>query len=321
MQRLKQTYKRAAIAALMSGTLSLVTEAHELREQLSVIDPVIKLGDLFTDAGASAETVIMEAPAPGKSRQLSSYELERIADQFELDWERPTYLKRVKVYREGTSFSLDDLSSLVMAEIRQQGLSNDVNVQIYGRRTGLYLPADATADDVEIESFEMSDRRDRFKAVALIPTGGIEPERLSISGRIEEVRLVPTLNRILTPGEVIRASDIEWTKFPVRQINARVVLDQSDLVGFVVKRAVRPGKTLFSNDVALPVVVEKGSIVTMIVSTGALSLSASGRALEDGGDGDTIRVMNVKSKQTVDAKVLNSGQVQVSSNSLTLAAM
>ncbi|WP_417457289.1 flagellar basal body P-ring formation chaperone FlgA [Kordiimonas sp.] len=321
MQTLKKTYKRAVIAALMCGVLAPATAAHELREQLSVIDPVIKLGDLFTDAGAAAETIVMEAPAPGKAKQLSSYELERIANQFELDWERPTYLKRIRVYREGNSFTLDDLNDIVMAEIQAQGLTSDVEVQIYGRRTGLYLPADATANDVEIESFEMSDRRDRFNAVVLIPTGGVEADRLSISGRIEEVRMVPTLNRILTPGEVIRKSDIEWIKFPVRQINARVVLDQAELVGLVVKRAVRPGKTIFSTDVALPVVVEKGSIVTMIVSAGALSLTASGRALENGGDGDTIRVMNTKSKQTVDAKVLNSGQVQVSSNSLTLAAM
>ncbi len=321
MQTTGKTYRHILIAALLAGATTPAAIAADLREQLSVIDPVIKLGDLFTDLGADAETIVLEAPAPGDSKQLSSYELERIAEQYNIDWERPTYLKRVSVYREGNAFTLDDLGDIALREAQAQGLTGTVEIQVYGRRSGLYLPADATVNDIELENFELNSRQDRFTATALLPTGTNQPQRLTISGRVQEVRMVPTLARMLTPGEVISQGDIEWTKMPVRQINSRVILSSNELLGQTVKRTLQPGRALFTSDVAPPVVVEKGSVVTMVLQVGSLSLSASGRALEAGGNGDMIRVMNTKSKQTVDARVISPGQVAVTSNSLTLAAM
>jgi len=321
MLKIGKKQRHAIIAALLCGAATPAAFAADLRESLTVIDPVIKLGDLFTGLGAEAETIILEAPAPGESTQLSSYELDRIAEQYGLEWERPAYLKRVSIYREGKPFTLDDLATLALRHAQDEGVASDVEIDVFGRRDGLYVPADASIEDIQFESFRLSDRQDRFTAVALIPTGGNQPERLNISGRIQEVRLVPTLVRMLTPGEVITSRDIEWKKMPARQINSRVVLSSQELVGLSVKRALQPGRALYSSDVAPPVVISKGSVVTMTLQIGNLSLTASGRALEDGGNGDTIRVMNIKSKQTVDAKVLNAGQVAVTSNSLTLAAM
>ena len=321
MLKIGKKQRHALIAALLCGACSPAAFAADLRENLTVIDPVIKLGDLFTGLGAEAETIILEAPAPGKATQLSSYELDRIAEQYGLDWERPTYLKRISVFREGTAFTLADLADIALRHVQAEGVSSNVDIDVYGRRDGLFIPANATLDDIEFENFRLSDRQDRFTATVVIPTGSNQPERLSITGRIQEVRMVPTLARMVTPGEVITERDIEWTRMPARQINARTVLSTKELVGLSAKRALQPGRTIYTSDVMPPVVVEKGSVVTMVLQVGNLSLTASGRALENGGDGDTIRVMNIKSKQTVDAKVLNAGQVTVTSNSLTLAAM
>ncbi|WP_417452136.1 flagellar basal body P-ring formation chaperone FlgA [Kordiimonas sp.] len=313
--------RQTIIAALLCGALAPAASAADLREHLSVIDPVIKLGDLFDGLGAEAETIILEAPAPGDSKQLSSHELDRIAEQYSLDWQRPTYLKRVNVYREGNAFSLDDLGDIALREAQAAGIAGNIDIQVFGRRAGLYLPADTSVEDIQLENFQLNNRQDRFTAVALIPTGTNQPSRLNISGRVQEVRMVPTLARVLAPGEVISKSDIQWTRLPVRQINNRVVASSAELVGQTVKRSLQPGRPLYTTDVMAPVVVEKGSVVTMVVQLGGLSLTASGRALENGGQGDTIRVMNTKSKQTVDAKVLNPAQVAVTSNSLTLAAL
>lgn len=318
-----RTHRTTFLAALAFSTMLVATspsEATTLKVAPKVDDTVIHLGDLFDDVGDKASMVIMQAPAPGEEEKFNSYDLDRIAKEYDLDWERPDYIRTVRILREGKPFSLSDLSEMVVELAAQQGLASDVEVSVYGSNRGLYLPLDADIRDIEFERFDLSDRMDRFTATALVPTGGM-PKKLKLTGKLEEVRLVPMLNRIVAPGEVIASHDIAWTPFPAKQLNRYSVLDQQSLIGQTVRRPLQPGQPLRMNDIKAPVVVEKGSMVKMTITAGALTLTASGRAMEDGGNGDTIRVMNTKSKQSVEAQVLRPGLVKVMSNNLALAAL
>ena len=125
----------ALCAAHTSGLL-----AAELQKQLVVTEAVVRLSDIFTDTGATSEAIVMEAPAPGKKLPISSYDLVKLAEKYELDWERPAYLKRIYVYREGTSFSLNELANAIIAEARQLDLEGDVEVKVFGRKNGLKTP-------------------------------------------------------------------------------------------------------------------------------------------------------------------------------------
>jgi flagella basal body P-ring formation protein FlgA len=58
-------------------------------------------------------------------------------------------------------------------------------------------------------------------------------------------------------------------------------------------------------------VVKKGDLVTMIVETPVMRLSAAGEALEAGAVGAAIKVMNRASKQAVAGKVIDHGVVLV----------
>ncbi|TNE66492.1 MAG: flagellar basal body P-ring formation protein FlgA [Alphaproteobacteria bacterium] len=315
---------RAVRLGALVGTflsLSFVAEAATLKDRVVVDDTMVRLGDLFNDAGEHAGAVVMEAPAPGQSGHLTIYELDRIATQYGLDWQRPTFLRRIDIVRDGVPFSIDDLQQMVLDEAVAQGASTDVEIRLYGRKNGLYLPQGFGVADISFERFDLSDRKDRFTAVALIPTGTGQPVRLNLTGALEEMRLVPMFNRVVAPGEVVTKRDISWEKFPVRRINTRTVMDTTSLVGQTVKRAQQPGKPILDSDVAMPVVIAKGSMVTMTARMGPMVLTAAGRALEDGGQGEIIRVMNNKSKQMVDVRVVRAGQAEVvGSSSLTLAA-
>ncbi|MCJ9430339.1 flagellar basal body P-ring formation chaperone FlgA [Kordiimonas marina] len=315
--------KAIRLTALVGTVLSAATAAHAatLKDQIVVEDAMVRLSDLFNDVGANGDTVVMEAPAPGKSDQLSAFELDRIAKEYKLDWKRPTLLKRITVTRDGVPFSIDDLIPSVLDAAEAQGAPSDVEVRLFGRKSGLYLPEGASLKDISFESFTLSQRKDRFSAVALIPTGNGQTTRLNIGGTLEEMRDVPMFTRIVSPGEVIRKSDLTWGKMAAARINSRTVLNMSDLVGQTVRRPERPGKLISTNDITVPIIIGKGSIITMMIRSGAMVLSTNGRALENGGTGDTIRVMNTKSKQTVDARVIKPGLAEViSSNTLNLAA-
>ncbi len=57
--------------------------------------------------------------------------------------------------------------------------------------------------------------------------------------------------------------------------------------------------------------ISKGDIVTMQFRSGGLTLTASGRAAEDGGRNATIRIINERSRLTIEGRVIAPGQVVV----------
>ncbi len=298
----------ASCAIMMNGFSSI---AAELRENVSVEASIVTLSDIFTDVGEAGNTMIMPAPAPGKRKQITSYELSQIAQKFELEWERPAYLKRIYVVREGTHISASDLKPTILENIRAQGVEADLKINVYGLNKGLYLPIGYGAESIEFETFNLSNRQDRFTGTLKVPTNEHATQKVRVSGTVQEVRLVPVLNRLITPGEVINETDITWKKHPANRINLHAITNANHLVGQTVKRALAAGKLLNKNDVAMPVMIEKGSAVSITLQSGLMKLTMKGRALDDGGRGDVIRVMNTKSNRSLEARVISPGKVVV----------
>jgi flagella basal body P-ring formation protein FlgA len=99
-----------------------------------------------------------------------------------------------------------------------------------------------------------------------------------------------------------------------------VVTNPRLLIGQEPRYQLRAGAPIRTVEVQKPVVVGKSSSVTIILRSKFMTLTAQGRALEDGSVGDVIRVTNVQSKQTVDAKVEGPGQVSVMPGGLRAVA-
>ena len=79
------------------------------------------------------------------------------------------------------------------------------------------------------------------------------------------------------------------------------------------RRTLRAGQPLYANDLRAPIIVAKGSNVTMSYRTSSMVLTTIGKALKDGGQGETIRVLNTQTNTVIDAMVEGSGMVVVTS--------
>ncbi|WCL53037.1 flagellar basal body P-ring formation chaperone FlgA [Gimibacter soli] len=201
------------------------------------------------------------------------------------------------------------LDTLVASEIETR-FGGDVEVRIFGKGSDIVV-ADALAGGVTFEALDVTARRDRFTAIALVPKAGGGKERYDLRGSLEDMRAMPVLTRAVMPGETIRESDIGWASFPMRTLRSNVIDDVDRLVGRTVRRPLQPGQLLNAVDVKTPLAVRKGATIAMKLTSGAMRLVAGGRALENGGVGDTIRVMNLASRQTVDAVVVSDDTVEV----------
>lgn len=310
------TIKRAGIGlftsvAFFSLTLAGPSTAADLKENIAIDGRLVTLGDLFENIGEKANVVVFEAPAPGKSKTVSGGDLQRIANKHDIDWQRPDYLKRVSLRRYSDTVPISELSELFLELAIDHGANEDSQIRLYGRNDGLIVPVGVSLRDIEVENFSLTDRKDRFSVTLQVPSGGDVPQKINLRGGIEQVRDIPVFNRTVMPGETIQQSDLAWIKYPTNRLNGRAILSSTELVGMTVRRPARTDKPITSSDIVAPVAVAKGDAVTMFVRTQAMVLTAAGRALENGGVGDTIRILNPKSRQTVDAKIIRTGQVEV----------
>ncbi len=299
--------------AIAFFSLETVTPAaaSDLKENIAVDGRLVTLGDLFDDIGEKTDVIAFEAPAPGKSMTVSGRDLQRIADKYDIDWQRPEYLKRVSLRRYSDTIPVSELSDLLLGLAIDHGANEESQIRLYGRNDGLIVPVGVSLLDIEIEGFALTERKDRFSVTIQVPSGGDVPDKISLRGGIEQVRDIPVFNRNVMPGETIQQSDLAWIKFPTNRLNGRAILSSSDLIGMTVRRPARTDKPITASDIVAPVAITKGDAVTMVVRTRAMVLTAAGRALENGGIGDTIRILNPKSRQTVDAKIIRTGQVEV----------
>lgn len=128
---------------------------------------------------------------------------------------------------------------------------------------------------------------------------------LSVAGAAAAQQVLAA--RTLRAGTVIAASDLVWPATDAGAARARV----ARLVGLETRRAVYAGRPLDEADLGPPVLVRRNSVVAMVYRDRGLGIRAEGRSLDSGGEGERVRVINLGSRQQVDAIVTGPDSVEV----------
>ena len=162
-------------------------------------------------------------------------------------------------------------------------------------------------------------RQNFTAALAYTNTSG-EREYVRIAGSAAAVIAVPALLRDIAAGETIAETDLTTIEVPAGRSAAALVTSSETLAGQAARRALRPNTPLFTHDVKKPVVIKKGELVTVLYAVDGIELSAQGQAQADAGKGDTVQILNIRSRRTIDARVIGPGQAAVTAPAATLAA-
>jgi flagella basal body P-ring formation protein FlgA len=184
-----------------------------------------------------------------------------------------------------------------------------LRVTLDQRSLRLVLPAD-TQGAVRVDRLDHDRRNGRFQARLSVGEGRAA-EQVRVSGRAVAVVDVPVLARRIERGAVIQERDIAWLEQPETALRRGDITDSAALIGQAARRSLRPDTPLSARDVEAPVVVARNSLVTLRLAAGYMALSARGRALSDAAVGETVRVLNTKSKTTVSGIVRPDGSVAV----------
>ena len=282
-----------------------------LRQAVTISDDVVHLGDLFVDAGDKADVRIARAPAPGRRIVLNAHVLYRIAQAHDLDWRPLSVRDQVVIERDSIVIEGEEIERHILASLADRGVDPDrVAVELGDPGLRLHLSADSDPT-VAVEQVAYDPRSGRFAAVLVAPSGNRATRPVRVSGRLHDVTEVPVLAQRVMRGQVISAGDVEWQKTRTERLPANAVLDADGLIGLTPKRTLQPGQPVRVSEVQRPVIVPKGGLVTLVLTTSGMQLTARGRALEDGGEGDVIRVANAHSRTLVEGVVTSAGQVLI----------
>jgi flagella basal body P-ring formation protein FlgA len=123
-------------------------------------------------------------------------------------------------------------------------------------------------------------------------------------------------NRDIARGETIAESDLVYGTIPSTTVFSGIATSIDELKGMEARRMLRANEIVRIDDVRHPIIVTKGSIVTMTFEAPGVTLTASGRAMGEGGVGDTITVQNPASFRQISGVVTGPGTVRAVSSAL-----
>lgn len=310
-----------ALAALPAGAAdegrqtqkaSLAAPPIILHDYAMVSGAFIRLGDLFANAGDKAGTNVAYSPEPGEKATFDARWLAKVAQSFKLDWKPMSRLDQITVQRESVSIGREEIEERILAVLAEKGIGSGMVAELSNRMMRIHLPIDAEPT-LEVEDAVFDVRTQRFTAVVAAPAGDPKAKRHRVSGLVYRVAEVPVLNRRVMKDEVIGEKDIQWVKMRADRMQNDTISSANDLIGHTPKQGLRPGLPVRVAEVRRPVLVPRNGLVTMILKSSFMTLTAQGVAQEDGSEGDTIRVANSKSRNVVEAIVTGPGRVTVHS--------
>jgi flagella basal body P-ring formation protein FlgA len=281
-----------------------------LLPNVKVSGNTVHLGDLFSDAGAHAADPIAAAPAPGMRVTYNAAWLGAIAREHHLAWQPSSEFDQVSIERAVRSIDGDTIAQRILAAVAPDTAGADASVQLDNPALRFIVPAEAS-DAMALDGLTVDPRSGRFSVYVTAPPDSTSAQRQRVSGRIIYQVALAVPSRAMAIGDVFGPADISEIKLPRDRVSPDAIGTPQQLVGKAARRILRAGEIVRAGDVEEPVVVHKGDLVTMVLQTEAMQLSAQGKALEDGAMGAAVRVANTQSNRVIDAVVTGQDQVTI----------
>lgn len=304
------------VLCLSVGFLALIAGAKQalaatLKPVAVLTGDVLTVGDLFDGVEAEkASYVLGPAPAPGKDMVLDARSLMRVAIALDLAWRPDSSASTITVRRDATIIDMDGIKSGIADAIRSKGLEDSFDLTFSMANPVIALPP-GLPQTFDVTALEIDRTRDTFTASVAAPSADDPQTTMNLSGTIRYLVSVPVLRSTLKNGDIISERDIDSIEIFAKELQPDMILDNETLVGMTPRRVMAPGKPVRGIDIITPELVSRGDNVTLVFDSAPLFLTAKGKALQNGGKGDTVRVVNIASNRTIEGTVTADGTVIV----------
>jgi flagella basal body P-ring formation protein FlgA len=311
--------RRRAILALLALPIGAqAAEVAMLHPQVLLDADVLRLSDLWENAGPRGATVLAAAPLPGRRMVLETANLVNLARQYGVNWRPMTGSERAVVERPGRQMPRAEIEAMLRDELARQGLDPELELELPGLVAPM-VPASAMFQ-LGLEGVTLEQPGLRFAATLVVLADGMGVQRLRLAGRAVPTVPVVLSTRRMALGEIVAASDVRLARMRAERVRPGQAQRLDQVVGQELRRplAVEQGFALV--DLGPPSIVMKNALVTLLLEAPGIQLAVQGRAMEAAARGATVPVMNLSSRSIVEGVAIAPGRVRVAMGAVPILA-
>lgn len=284
-----------------------------LRANVEIADDLVRIGDVIDNAGAAADIAIYRAPDLGTTGSLPVATVLAALRAHRVIGVDTRDIREVTVTRLARTVPAKDIERAVAEALQHRhglGDAEDLTLTFDREIEARVLQASQTGP-MQLVDERFDTRNGRFDVsfnVAGEP--GVAAAKLRFTGTAIENVNTAVLLRDVGRNDPIKASDVAVERRPKAEAGSDTA-SRDAAVGMQARRPLRAGQVLRTADLAKPDLVQRDQGVTLIYDAAGIYLTARGKALETGAEGDVVSVLNQQSKRTVTGTVVGRGQVAV----------
>lgn len=314
------------IAAILStiivlSSVALANNAQRVtiigKKASTVVGNVITLNDLTTieaknisddDSVLKLQKIpLQNSPEPGESVTLSAARVIDVLKRAGVNLEQIGYSfpRIMTVTRASRTLEVSEVIDAIKRKFDEN--SRDIIV-----RDVTYKGEQKIAPGLaQISVTQLSQVKGNAQFQIRVSVPGARVAQFTTTAYLEEWTDVPVATRELRRGAIVGTRDITMARLNMQALPTDINLEPQELVGLEVEKHMTSGEVFRRKSLRIPPVVTIGSKVVISYNKGSLQATASGAALEDGIQDQSIRVKNTGSGRTLVATVVEPGLVRV----------
>lgn len=288
-----------------------------LKSEVTVSSDIVRIGDLIENAGAPASAPIFRAPDLGTTGAVPVRAVLEAVRPYGLIGVDVRGLTEVAVTHASRTLAPDAIEQRILAALTARyaiGKPDSLKVSFDQAVRPIELPLTSAAEPT-LTRVSYDKAGGRFDVT--FELASTRAQWRYTGSAIETVEAAVTTHTIAR-GELIKQSDITIERRPKSEFAAEP--PAADVIGLAARGNLRAGQGLRSSDLMKPEVVKKNDMVLLHYEVPGIVLTMRGQALDSGSEGDTVNVLNIGSKRTIQGVISGPGRVTIPSPSTTRLA-
>ncbi len=160
-----------------------------------------------------------------------------------------------------------------------------------------------------LQAYMPSGAEIRRRSTVGVRCTGKKPWKIYLPVTVAAYARVMVSTRPIAAGQTVSAGDISWVEREVSSLSYGYLRHFDNSGAMRSRRSIAQGAVITANMLEANSVVSKGQQLQLLSSSGPISVSMKGIALQDGAPGARIRVRNISSGKELEGRVNRSGQV------------
>lgn len=287
------------------------------KKEATVLSRVITLGDIAeissSDIGDDNKIIelkkiqIQLSPAPAESTTISAARVLEILDRAGVNRREIGYVfpRIMRVVRASRVLSKEEIREAIIKSFKKSERLIEVKNVLLDQEIHI-APGMST-----IRAIPMSNNRNRYTFNLTVSVEGESDITFSVPTEIEEWTEIPVASRPMNRGEVVRSDDLAMARLNLNALPNDTALSEQIIIGHELNNNVAIGDVFRRKSLKIPPVISSGSKVTVMFTSGVLSATATGTALESGIEGQSIKIQNDSSRRVIMANIVEPGLVRV----------